>query len=305
MTQLRIRAHRGIFISSDASEGGGLSMRGGVRFNTTQNGPFAVQGGGAVYRYGTYAVFPFTIEFWHKPTYLFDEDGPTRQLMGSRGLQIDSGFFHQWEEGFSVGLRKVGISGGAAWSAWNIGKRSPSGGYHMSVDQWTHMAVSYEASYIRLFVNGEYVGDQGYADPSQASFSGYPTKELYGTCGEFYIGALNDLEANGVTSFMKGYLSDVRIWHTMRTPTEIAENMNYRLTGNEPYLAAYWKLNEESGTGILDYSGNGYHGTLISGEWYTDTTLPIGGGDSVLHVRQGEDDYAVTPYQHVFTIQAT
>jgi hypothetical protein len=46
-------------------------------------------------------------------------------------------------------------------------------------------------------------------------------------------------------------LDEVRIWHTARTDAELLANMNQELTGNEPGLKAYYKLNETgSGAGI-------------------------------------------------------
>ena len=64
-----------------------------------------------------------------------------------------------------------------------------------------------------------------------------------------------------------GNLDEVRIWNRALTETEIRNNMNKQLTGNEPGLVAYYRMNEgedgtcEDGKDVCDKSGNGNHGT--------------------------------------------
>ena len=52
-----------------------------------------------------------------------------------------------------------------------------------------------------------------------------------------------------------GELFDVRLWNTARTQTEIQNNMHKRLTGDEPGLVAYYKLDEGTGTVAIDSAG--------------------------------------------------
>ena len=46
----------------------------------------------------------------------------------------------------------------------------------------------------------------------------------------------------------RGSISDVRIWNTVRSPSEIADNYRLRLIGNETGLVGYWKLNQGRGS---------------------------------------------------------
>jgi len=62
--------------------------------------------------------------------------------------------------------------------------------------------------------------------------------------------------------FFHGLLGEIRLWNTARSEAEIAQNMNRRLTGNEPGLVGYWPLNERYGTIAYDKSPNNYHGTI-------------------------------------------
>lgn len=55
--------------------------------------------------------------------------------------------------------------------------------------------------------------------------------------GDLYIG-----RGPAGTEFFDGNISDVRIWNTIRTATQIRDNMNQQLTGSESGLVAYFKL---------------------------------------------------------------
>lgn len=70
----------------------------------------------------------------------------------------------------------------------------------------------------------------------------------------------------GVTAF-EGKIKYVRIWNTARTQQQIQENMHKELTGNEPDLVAYYKLNEGTGTIAHDCSPNANHGTIYGATW--------------------------------------
>ncbi|TAF50112.1 MAG: hypothetical protein EAZ61_13285, partial [Oscillatoriales cyanobacterium] len=59
--------------------------------------------------------------------------------------------------------------------------------------------------------------------------------------------------------FYPGKLDEVRIWNKARSQSEIQQDMNKRLNGNEPGLMACWRFTD----GIAkDYSPNGYDGTI-------------------------------------------
>ncbi len=61
-----------------------------------------------------------------------------------------------------------------------------------------------------------------------------------------------------------GSLAELRFWHTARNQADAEADMNRRLAGNEPGLAAYWPMNEGAG-GILKDLVNGHDGH-IAGE---------------------------------------
>lgn len=58
-----------------------------------------------------------------------------------------------------------------------------------------------------------------------------------------------------------GHFDEIRIWKVTKTQIEIQNNMNNELTGNEPGLILYYKMdNINSSCDIEDCSPNGYHG---------------------------------------------
>ena len=71
-----------------------------------------------------------------------------------------------------------------------------------------------------------------------------------------------------------GKLSDVRIWDTARTQTEIADNMYSRLAGTETGLVGYWKLDEGTGTTAGDSAGTN-DGTISGATWIEDPGLNL------------------------------
>jgi hypothetical protein len=95
----------------------------------------------------------------------------------------------------------------------------------LTVGTWTHIAVTYNATTqtMRLYTNGVLVSTAtsvpNHSDVIQ------------------YIGSFN------AGFFMNGEIDEVRIWNTERTVTEIANNRNCELTGDEPGLVAYYNFN--------------------------------------------------------------
>ncbi|WP_424102256.1 LamG-like jellyroll fold domain-containing protein [Moorena producens] len=86
-----------------------------------------------------------------------------------------------------------------------------------------------------------------------------------------------------------GKLSEVRIWETALTENEIVANSKTLLSGNEPNLAAYYPLNEATGTDIRDHSPNSNHGTATGTSWWA-CAAPIGNLVHTVMQFDGADD---------------
>ena len=123
---------------------------------------------------------------------------------------------------------------------------------------WTHVAVTYDGSLARLYVNG--------AQVAQASGTG-PLVDL-GSVAR--IGA-GDTAPGAANERWNGLLDDVRIWSVARTPAEIVAGMTQQIL-SAPNLNACYRLD---GNG-LDSSGHNNHGTLVSAPTFVTTPSPYG-----------------------------
>jgi len=108
-------------------------------------------------------------------------------------------------------------------------------GYNQAVDQtgaltantWYHIAVTYDATTlaINLYKNGVLVSVPGSTAPNY-------------TETVMRIGTFN----NGF--YFPGEIDEVRFWDVARTGAEINATMGCNLTGDEPYLRAYYDFNQ-------------------------------------------------------------
>ncbi len=73
-------------------------------------------------------------------------------------------------------------------------------------------------------------------------------------------------------------MDEVRIWSYARNGTDIQDNMNTELTGSEPGLVAYYKMNEGSGSTLHDATGNGNDLTIYGATWTNGHSVPFCGG---------------------------
>ena len=80
-------------------------------------------------------------------------------------------------------------------------------------------------------------------------------------------------EPNPNTKF-NGIIHEIRMWNLAKTQLEIQSSMNIYLSGSEPGLIGYWRLNEGTGQIINDLSVNQNNGVLgyTSG---TETSDPV------------------------------
>jgi hypothetical protein len=123
-----------------------------------------------------------------------------------------------------------------------------------TLNQWTHVAVTYDHSTntLRLYKNGVQVA-------SSSSGTPFVPETMY--IGEFPVAAGNAF--NGV-------IDEARIWSVVRTPAEIQANMNCDVA-QQTGLAAYYRFDEGTASGTntdrafaIDYSGNGKCGTITN-----------------------------------------
>ncbi len=72
-----------------------------------------------------------------------------------------------------------------------------------------------------------------------------------------------------------GKMDELRIWNTIRSQTEIQENMFIQPTGSETWLMAYYSFDHVSGTTLYDLSPNFHDGAVINTPQWIPSDIPV------------------------------
>ena len=132
-------------------------------------------------------------------------------------------------------------------------------------DQWSFIAVRYNGSKIRAYVNGEW---------EETTLNGFNTQ-----ISEFYIGGETTNNGSSFRNYFRGGIDEVAVWNEALSDNEIiaiynngagldvsSNSGNYTSKSN---LRGYWKFNEGSGSAFSDASGNGKNGSKYGSTWQT------------------------------------
>lgn len=171
-----------------------------------------------------------------------------------------------WSYYFSVNDQKLRLA------KWHAGLTGCAGNHAMfestdsiELNTWTHVAVRVVDLNVEFIINGVNAGSTLL---SGTNGDGFHTSNQPIRLGSY----LNISSVHQNTPLAN--LDEVRIWHTARTDAELLANMNQELTGNEPGLKAYYKLNETgSGAGISVI--NSATGSLLPNGTTTGTAANI------------------------------
>ncbi len=125
-----------------------------------------------------------------------------------------------------------------------------------SLNTWTHFAVKLKNGTLTLIRDGVVV----------ASKSGYNGNVEWSGFNEplMYLGSFSS-DAGGGTNYFDGKMDEVRFWNVARSDNEIKAYRNVGLSGNEEGLIGYWRLDEDSGTSVVDSSLNNNNGNISGG----------------------------------------
>jgi hypothetical protein len=173
----------------------------------------------------------FTLEFWAK----FTTVSGTINLVDFTGGADVGGLI------LNSGKLTVDLS-------CDFGCLTESNALALSAGTWYHIAVVFDNGtwdfYVDGVARGSNVLDQG-ALTSVPDYSALTVTNLV-------FGLQNH---SSVDDFV-GSIDDIRLWSSARTQTQIQNNRNNELVGNEAGLLGYWKLNEASGTTVNDSQTN-------------------------------------------------
>jgi two-component sensor histidine kinase/ligand-binding sensor domain-containing protein len=131
-------------------------------------------------------------------------------------------------------------------------------------DRWHHVAAVAGKGGMKLYLDGVLVAQNEY----EGSFA------QIGSGVENFLGR-SHWESN---AYFKGYLDEVRVWNTARTPEQLRAHLYRRLRGTEKGLVGLWNFDGGDGR---DRSPGANHASLVGKARCVPQALP----DSAAHVR--------------------
>jgi len=142
---------------------------------------------------------------------------------------------------------------------------------------WYHLAFTWDGKKVRIYINGEL--------KKKKTLKG----SILAKNSDLSIGA----NENG-KRVLNGNLSEVRIWTKGLEYKELLENMNNSLTGSEEELAAYYPVNQGSGSTLFDKSQNLQNANINGANWSNE--IPFAGNDTDGDgVADNDDEYPADP----------
>ena len=170
----------------------------------------------------------------------------------------------------------------------------------LSLNQWQHLAFTYDGSYIRLYKNGFLL--------DSTAANGIITQ----TNQSLRIGSL---DWQGTEFHMSGRLDEIRLWDVTISQSEINNWMCTEINSSHPdynNLIGYWRLNTGFGVTIYDQI-NGNNGMFINSPIWNISTSCLGSNalgctdtlacnyDSLATIDDSSCVYPVI-WQHAFSI---
>ena len=218
----------------------------------------------------------FTIETWFK----FTVGGTLRTMFAKHSSDEVSRYHGFTLDPLDLGSGNKSVSFSYAKDV-NFQWEVINGSTIINDGSWHHLACVYDNSgYIKLYIDGILQSESSQFTPSHAQSS-----------INFRIMS-HQYWYNPSWSHNIGKIDEFRIWNTVRTETEIRQNMYKELVGTESNLVAYYNFNETSGTTADNGEGTStYDGTLTNmtgNEWQTSSALF--GAKNCLDF-DGSDDY--------------
>ena len=176
---------------------------------------------------------PHTVEGWIRPAGL--PAAGTRQWALQLGNDLAA---HLWLWN-GDGTCTVGMWAGVGSSV------------RLTPGAWNHVAAAFDGATLHIYLNGVLV-----ASPAGAfNLQGIPLT----------LGRGNPAGGGGANErYFAGRLDELRLWNVARTAQQIQANFNRPLAGNEPGLAAYYRLDDGPGAIAADATGHGYIGSLTN-----------------------------------------
>ena len=134
------------------------------------------------------------------------------------------------------------------------------------MNAWHHVAVTYDGSAWRTYIDGALDG----SDPDAG------TPRFDSIAHAAIATSLDDAAVEVPEGFFQGQMDEVRIWNVARTPAQIAAAYQLEIPSATGLLGRY-SMNEGLGTAVGDSSGTAQNGTTVGGPaWVQGYTFQVG-----------------------------
>ena len=199
----------------------------------------------------------FTIETWFKQNPVVVDVGPRSLLGRYRGPDSGARSFSLQVQGQNDLVFNVrGSSGNGASNFTVTAEQVPVDG------KWHHVAAVYDASQLRLYLDGQLVHTS--TDTFQPAAADVP----------LYIGARYDTDAQAVNRFFNGRLDEVRISNAALYSGESFVPLTWLPV--QANTVAYWGADQNQFSHLFDLGTNALHAKLVGAtSWSSDTPAEV------------------------------
>ncbi|MCR9014614.1 LamG-like jellyroll fold domain-containing protein [Aquiflexum gelatinilyticum] len=156
--------------------------------------------------------------------------------------------------------------------------------YNNSLNQWIHVAASFDGRTMKIYVNGE-------EDASKT----FTTFNIGTTSGNLVLGSMDGIQR------WQGSLDEIRLFNRSLSLEEILLAMNSSSIQEKPLsdLIGHWQMEEGSGNSLKDETINGLHATFVDNSGITWSSGKIG---QAIYLTGKSDRFALVPHQEVLSI---
>ncbi len=158
------------------------------------------------------------------------------------------------------------------------------GSIPLELGTWHHVAGSFSANELTLYVDGNLAGYSNTGVPSS----------LYSGTAPLTLGTYSntaEVTSGGITEVLAMDLDEVRIWSEARSQNDLQNNMFGPLIGSESNLVAYYNFNVSTGTSLGDLTINLNDATLFN----NNDNTPLADGETDGPVWTTSGAFQLTP----------
>jgi len=120
----------------------------------------------------------------------------------------------------------------------------------LEANKWYHWAFVYDGTTLTIYRDGEFNIKFDPPAPKGGSVR-FDFMQMIASSGKYFVAQCG--------------MSQVRLWKTAISATQIKNNMYFKVDHKNPDLMGYWPMDEGQGSSFADITGNGHDGTAEPG----------------------------------------